>query len=555
MQQKICRIAGPAYEWLLGFIKVDDSNIHSIRRQALQHELRVDYKDLVKMTGKPYFEPIIDDLVSNTSKEFHEWLIGHLDPAIVGRMAELKWLEWWEDSIEALDAAEIEQQFQMAIAFNHSKLLSYLMPRVTIECSERAYQFWYEMAESHYQFNGHKVDAIEINDMIQTLRVIGSHVLDDVGADGLLDVDLNPPVINIIARFGNLQTLQWVCENIQLGFSTEAMDNAAEFGHVDILQWLHENRTEGCTANAMDKACKYGHLPAVKWLHDNRTEGCTVNAMDDAAQNGHLEVLKWLHQNRAEGCTKIAMDYAACYGHLEVVKWLHENRSEGCSVLAMEWAASFGNLSVVKWLHENRSEGCTTKAMDGAAMYGHLEVVKWLHENRTEGCTTKAMDWAAMYGHLETIRWLHENRTEGCTTDAMDIASQNGHFEVVKWLHFNRKEGRTEKAMREAISHKHLQIVKFLLENIRDDFRFEVFSNDGFKLDMEIVELTHPYRRPTDVFDEIVEAVRRKDAAMTEWLILNSSESHNSDFLETLSGMSKHSKKMMPIIISKIPKL
>ena len=52
----------------------------------------------------------------------------------------------------------------------------------------------------------------------------------------------------------------------------------------------------------MDLAARNGHLEVVQWLDTNRTEGCTTSAMNWAAMNGHLKIVQWLHTNRKEGC-------------------------------------------------------------------------------------------------------------------------------------------------------------------------------------------------------------------------------------------------------------
>ncbi|KAJ8556759.1 hypothetical protein ON010_g9206 [Phytophthora cinnamomi] len=137
-----------------------------------------------------------------------------------------------------------------------------------------------------------------------------------------------------------------------------------------------------CTPAAMDIAAKDGNLEILQWLHRNRSEGCTTDAMDFAAGGGDPETIQWLHGNRKEGCTVEAMNYTAGKECLGVVKWLHEHRSEGCTTKAIDTAAKKGHLNVVKWLSKERNEGCTTNAMDAAASNGHL---KWLHYHRSVG--------------------------------------------------------------------------------------------------------------------------------------------------------------------------
>ena len=131
--------------------------------------------------------------------------------------------------------------------------------------------------------------------------------------------------LTVLIEEGNKDRIEWFhrrCPTSEHWNKYYWMDLAAKWGHLEELEWLHTNRTEGCTYRAMDRAAEEGHLETVKWLHTNRREGCTTWAMDSAAGNGHLEVVQWLHANRTEGCTTQAMDWADEEGHSEVVKWL-----------------------------------------------------------------------------------------------------------------------------------------------------------------------------------------------------------------------------------------
>lgn len=109
------------------------------------------------------------------------------------------------------------------------------------------------------------------------------------------------------------------------GFTERAMDLAARYGHLDVVQWLHEHRSEGCSKYAMNWAAAFGHLDVVQFLHEHRSEGCTTDAMDLAAANDHLDVVRWLHENRSEGCSVKALDMARTRCHHDVAQWLQNN--------------------------------------------------------------------------------------------------------------------------------------------------------------------------------------------------------------------------------------
>ncbi|CAN0392796.1 unnamed protein product, partial [Ectocarpus sp. 12 AP-2014] len=45
------------------------------------------------------------------------------------------------------------------------------------------------------------------------------------------------------------------------------MDLAARGGHLDVVQWLHDTRTEGCSDAALALAAGRGHLATVQWFY------------------------------------------------------------------------------------------------------------------------------------------------------------------------------------------------------------------------------------------------------------------------------------------------
>ncbi|KAE9046063.1 hypothetical protein PR001_g1815 [Phytophthora rubi] len=270
------------------------------------------------------------------------------------------------------------------------------------------------------------------------------------------------------AHHGVLSFMKYMAARELGGFYTGTLVVAAAYGHLDVVKWLHQDRGLMLTVDVMKEAAQDGHLNVVKWLFETSSDLCDSSVLVSAAEFGRLAVLQWLQPRWSGTLGTVAMDWAARNGHLEVVKWLHTNGTDGCSAKAMDEAAVNGHLDVVQWLHEQRREGCTKRAMDGAAGAGYLEVVQWLHEHRTEGCSTIAMNQAACNGHLNIVKWLHHNRKEGCTTLAMDEAAKNGHLKIVKWLHGHRGLVCSTHAMYKAASYGHLDVLKWMAGRCSD---------------------------------------------------------------------------------------
>lgn len=310
----------------------------------------------------------------------------------------------------------------------------------------------------------------------------------------------NVGAVAVAAQHGHLDVLQYL-HQIGVPVSNYSLNSAAWGGHIDILKWLHFDlglRQEQSQC-ALDVAARNGHLEAVQFLHQFLNEGYSMSAINSAAEHGHLEVIQWLTANRRDGWwSGNAMDKAAAMGHLDVVKWLHANRTEGCSSSAMDKAAEHGHLAVVEWLSLNRKGGYGCKAMNLAAENGHLDVVKWLHEHRSEGCTSKAMDKAAKNGHLDVVQWLYANRTEGCTERALDEAVSNGHLPVVKWLFEHHLEGENRPLMEEAIVKGHKSVMEWLFARAWIMCTPNIVNRAASKCRIDILEWVHAKRNELD---------------------------------------------------------
>ncbi|EFA79932.1 hypothetical protein PPL_06753 [Heterostelium album PN500] len=216
------------------------------------------------------------------------------------------------------------------------------------------------------------------------------------------------------------------------------VDIAAKYGQLDILKFLLFNRTEGCSTSTLDAAAYNGHLPIVEFLHHHRTE-CNANTHGmDAAGDGHLDVVIFIHNNRThETISKSSYKYAIRRNHIEVVRFLLANRTERPPLKSLMLAASYGHLDMLMLLLSEpyrQFYEIDNTVMEYAAGNGQLEIIRFLHENTTAQCGSDAMDFAAEMGDLDVIKFLHINRTEGCSPEAMGSAIDNKHFEVVRFL-------------------------------------------------------------------------------------------------------------------------
>ena len=323
IKRQIYHLAGPLTKWLNGRMELSSNfNKRFIRREAILLQWRGDYSELFSFDGYHDFHMEIADIVINRSKEFHEWLVDHLESnnqlrEFFNWVKRLNWKEWWQDSIRSSDHNQLWNDFENAIYSNHVEMVQLIMTNeelrmIVLNDEDETYFVRSFIQKCHWRISRPE-DVFEKKAQSKMLWTI------------LQNISLNSwnRAMDAAAMIGDIEIVKLVHENIQDCCTTDAMDYAAYNGHLEIVKWLHENRTEGCTTDAMDWAASKGHLEIVKWLHENRTEGCTTDAMDRAARNGHLEIVKCLHDNRTEGCTTWAMNRAARYGHLEIVKFMN----------------------------------------------------------------------------------------------------------------------------------------------------------------------------------------------------------------------------------------
>ncbi|KAF0718055.1 Aste57867_1933 [Aphanomyces stellatus] len=104
----------------------------------------------------------------------------------------------------------------------------------------------------------------------------------------------------------------------------------AECGNTRAMQWLkdHQPHDEGWTSTLMDVAARAGELEMVQWLHSHRSEGCTVDAVDDAAMKGHGQIVAFLLDHRSEGWSERGAREAMIRGYVDIVRRMHEKQRD-----------------------------------------------------------------------------------------------------------------------------------------------------------------------------------------------------------------------------------
>ncbi|EGG22274.1 hypothetical protein DFA_04392 [Cavenderia fasciculata] len=109
-------------------------------------------------------------------------------------------------------------------------------------------------------------------------------------------IQISPDTITTFAVGGRLDEIKYFHDNnLCMGpWLTETMDLAAKNGCLNVVEWLHCNRTEGCSSGAMYYAALSGHLSVVQYLYHHYPGAVHADAVNNACIGGHLEIVKLL---------------------------------------------------------------------------------------------------------------------------------------------------------------------------------------------------------------------------------------------------------------------
>lgn len=133
-----------------------------------------------------------------------------------------------------------------------------------------------------------------------------------------------------------------------------ALENAAKNRHLHVLEWFLEKiPPQDWSAQIMTIAASTGNLDSVEWLHENVPNTCSYLAMDLAAGYGHLDIMEWFYRNcdHEHSFTLLSLLIATRKGYLDIVKWLYKYFPEFKSHLDLVEMVSkeFGQLHIASW--------------------------------------------------------------------------------------------------------------------------------------------------------------------------------------------------------------
>ena len=267
----------------------------------------------------------------------------------------------------------------------------------------------------------------------------------------------NPDTCAWLARFGFLEALRYMREELHVSWDERTFHQAALHGHREVLRYGVEN---GLVLDwiTFKRAVQGGHFEIMKWLFRHAmNHSDTINT---AIKAGNLKTLNWLCQELdwtlSIGDTCLYTTTAAEMGRVDMLKTLmktlQRNIQRNTVSCLTVWsldpfrffdedvdemrcvAAKGGHLGILEFLEEHCRPDCPRSASTckAAVRGGHFDVLQWLRSKGfpwdAQTCTA-----AARHGHLEMLQYAHD---QGCewNGEICRAAATGGHIEILKYL-------------------------------------------------------------------------------------------------------------------------
>ena len=159
-----------------------------------------------------------------------------------------------------------------------------------------------------------------------------------------------------VALTNKLELLKWIREEKECEWSCSTLTMAGSIGNLEMVKYCVANGCpvdEWTCAPACTYAAKYGHLECLKYLHEEVKAPWNSYTAAAAAQKGHLHILEYLVERKYDQFDDFACRRAAEKGHLDCLKFLHETAKAPWNERAV-WAARHHNHSeCLRYLLDN----------------------------------------------------------------------------------------------------------------------------------------------------------------------------------------------------------
>ncbi|EFA75538.1 hypothetical protein PPL_11043 [Heterostelium album PN500] len=189
----------------------------------------------------------------------------------------------------------------------------------------------------------------------------------------------------IVGRIDMIEYLMSKCDftTIPENIRHYILENGVASGSIEMIEWILAHGVNyKSNINYIELSAKYGHLNLVQYFEMNNIGHFTSETVVNAVVSNNLQLVEWLHYNYSQCFTSLAMDQSAWMG-ISFVKWFHSNRTEGCTIGSMINASFSHDLETVKWLRENRSDSYNNTILNEIIIRSYpssYEILQYLYD-------------------------------------------------------------------------------------------------------------------------------------------------------------------------------
>ena len=159
-----------------------------------------------------------------------------------------------------------------------------------------------------------------------------------------------------VAGTNKLELLKWAREEKKCDWHDFTISNAAEQGNLEMIKYCVTNGCpvdEWTCAPACAQAAKYGHLECLKYLHEEVNAPWNAHTAAWAALKGHLHILEYLVEREYDQYDEYACANAATNGHSDCLKYLHETAKAPWDSCAVQDAHKDNQPECLQYLLDN----------------------------------------------------------------------------------------------------------------------------------------------------------------------------------------------------------
>jgi len=165
-----------------------------------------------------------------------------------------------------------------------------------------------------------------------------------------------PKFCHRVAGTNKLELLKWAREEKKCDWHDFTISNAAEQGNLEMIKYCVTNGCpvdEWTCAPACAQAAKYGHLECLKYLHEEVNAPWNAHTAAWAALKGHLHILEYLVEREYDQYDEYACANAATNGHSDCLKYLHETAKAPWDSCAVQDAHKDNQPECLQYLLDN----------------------------------------------------------------------------------------------------------------------------------------------------------------------------------------------------------